>query len=217
MKRKIAKFLERFPSNTTSWADATDEVREMARMAREFLEEFEGVIVEPVDFRAIKTPAEWNVKGRAFILACYDRMKEETRKNYDEWFVSWFGQEQDKVFDAVRAFLKKATRIDARHAQFWLEQVNLPFRTAAFSLQCGARKYRVKIDQPGNTISLVEISVHNRIELDRSNPLNGFSMQQFESERVLHTHRLYRYLPRDTFSEFLLNNCKSMHQENISC
>lgn len=210
MRRKIAKFLEQFPTNTTSWADATDEVQDMARTAREFLEEFEGVIVEPVDFCAVKTPAEWNAKGRAFILACYDRMKEDTRKNYDEWFVSRFGHVQDKVFDAVRAFLKKATKIDARHAPFWLEQVNLPFRTAAFSLQCGARKYRVRIDQPGNTISLVEISVLRRIELDKCNPLNGFSMQQIESERVLHTHRLYRYLPRDIFSEFLLTHSKSL-------
>lgn len=195
MRSKIAKFLERFPTNTTSWAEATDEVRDMARAAREFLEEYEGMIVEPVDFRAIKTPAEWNAKGRTFILACYDKMKEETRKNYYEWFVSWFGSEQDHLFDAVRAFFKQATGIDARHARLWLEQTSMPSRTATISLRCGARRFRVEINHCGNTICLLEISVHRRIELDRRNPLNGFSMKKVESERVLHTHRLDRYLP----------------------
>ncbi|WP_348715913.1 hypothetical protein [uncultured Alistipes sp.] len=50
MKTKIEEFLERFPKNATCWSQATDEVRDMARTARELLEECEGVIVEPVDF-----------------------------------------------------------------------------------------------------------------------------------------------------------------------
>lgn len=58
MRTKIEEFLERFPKNATCWSQATDEVRDMARKARELLEEYEGVIVEPVNFRAIETPAE---------------------------------------------------------------------------------------------------------------------------------------------------------------
>lgn len=72
MKREIEKFLEQFPTDATSWAQATDEVRDLARFAREHLEEYDGVIVEPVDFRHAKTPAEWNTKGRAFILSTFD-------------------------------------------------------------------------------------------------------------------------------------------------
>ena len=55
MKREIERFLEQFPTDATSWAQATDEVRDLARLAREHLEEYDGVIVEPVDFRHAKT------------------------------------------------------------------------------------------------------------------------------------------------------------------
>ena len=79
MKREIEKFLEQFPTDATSWAQATDEVRDLARLAREHLEEYDGVIVEAVDFRHAKTPAEWNTKGREFILDSFDRMQERAR------------------------------------------------------------------------------------------------------------------------------------------
>ena len=73
MRTNIERFLEKFPKNATNWSQATDEVRDMARTVRELLEEYEGVIVAPVDFRAVKTPAEWNTEGREFILTDYDR------------------------------------------------------------------------------------------------------------------------------------------------
>lgn len=95
MKREIEKFLEQFPTDAANWAQATDEVRDLARFAREYLEEYEGVIVEPVDFRHAKTPAEWNTKGRAFILGSFERMQERTRKAYYEKFRAYFGQEED--------------------------------------------------------------------------------------------------------------------------
>ena len=90
MKEKIEKFLEQFPKDATSWARATDEVRDLARTSREYLENYEGVIVKPVDFMHIKTPAEWNTKGRNYILANFDRMQESTRKAFYEQFRDWF-------------------------------------------------------------------------------------------------------------------------------
>ena len=95
MRREIEQFLEQFPTDATSWAQATDEVRELARMAREHLEELEEVIVEPVDFRHAKTPAEWNSRGRAFILTCFDRMQGQTRRAFYERFKDWFGSEEE--------------------------------------------------------------------------------------------------------------------------
>ena len=53
------------------------------------------MIVEAVDFRHAKTPSEWNTKGRAFILDCFDRMQECTRKAYYEKFRAYFGQEEE--------------------------------------------------------------------------------------------------------------------------
>ena len=91
MKTKIEKFLERFPKDATSWAQATDEIRDLARTSREYLEDYDGVIVGPVDFKHISTPAEWNTKGRDYILANIDRMKALTRKAFFDYFYNWVG------------------------------------------------------------------------------------------------------------------------------
>ena len=52
MLHKIEKFLEQFPTNATSWREATDEVRELARASREMLDEYDDIKVEAVDFTA---------------------------------------------------------------------------------------------------------------------------------------------------------------------
>ena len=49
MKTKIEKFLAHFSKDATSWAQATDEVRDLARTSREYLADYDGVIVEPMD------------------------------------------------------------------------------------------------------------------------------------------------------------------------
>lgn len=95
MKAQIERFLERFPKNATSWAQATDEVRDMACTAREYLEEYEGAIIEPVDFRSIKTPAEWNTKGRDYILTNFDRMANATKERFYDYFREWFEGEEE--------------------------------------------------------------------------------------------------------------------------
>lgn len=95
-KAKIEKFLENFPKDATSWAVAGDEVRDLARTAREYLEEYDGVIVEPVDFVHIKNPAEWNTKGRNYILACMGRMKVSTFQKYYQYFHDFFVGEDEE-------------------------------------------------------------------------------------------------------------------------
>ena len=56
MFNKIEKFLEQFPTNATSWSQATDEVYDLARTSREFLDEYDDVKVEAVDFATLGTP-----------------------------------------------------------------------------------------------------------------------------------------------------------------
>jgi len=90
MKNGIEKFLERFPKDTTNGAKATDEVRDLARTSREYLEDFDDVIVEPINFKAITTPAEWNTKGRDYIMANFDRMSARAKEAYYERFIEWF-------------------------------------------------------------------------------------------------------------------------------
>ena len=90
MIQKIEKFLEQFPTDATSWRQATDEVRDLARVSREFLDEYDGIKVEAVDFTAIKTPAEWNTLGRESIMRNYDMMRPRTQQLFYEQFENWF-------------------------------------------------------------------------------------------------------------------------------
>ena len=90
MYNKIEKFLEQFPTDATSWVQATDEVRDLARASREMLDEYDDIKVEAVDFTAIRTPAEWNTLGREAILRNYDMMRPRTQMLFFERFEDWF-------------------------------------------------------------------------------------------------------------------------------
>ena len=58
MFNKIEKFLEQFPTDATSWTQAIDEVYDLACTSREFLDEYDDVKVEAVDFATLDTPAK---------------------------------------------------------------------------------------------------------------------------------------------------------------
>ena len=90
MLNKIERFLDKFPTNATSWREATDEVRDLARVSREMLDEYDDITVEAVDFTAIRTPAEWNTLGREAILRNYDMMRPRTQMLFFERFEDWF-------------------------------------------------------------------------------------------------------------------------------
>ena len=90
MLHKIEKFLEQFPTDATSWKEATDEVRELARTSREMLDEYDDIKVEAVNFTATRTPAEWNTLGREAILRNYDMMRPRTQILFYERFEDWF-------------------------------------------------------------------------------------------------------------------------------
>ena len=102
---------------------------------------------------------------------------------------------QDLLLDASRAFFGQVTKLDARYARLTLMQANTRYRLATVSVRYGVREFRVEIDRYRNTIRLSEITVHRRLGFDHRNPLNGFAMQEIEHVRLLHTHRLDRYLP----------------------
>jgi DNA replication protein DnaC len=90
IREKIEKFLSKFPKNATSWKDATDEIRDLSRRSKEYLEEYDQIIVEHIDFKKCKTPAQWNTKGRKHVLANIDRMSEQTKIAFYEFFDNWF-------------------------------------------------------------------------------------------------------------------------------
>lgn len=89
----IEKFLSQFPDNAQSWDKATDEVRDMARWAKEHINELDMNLTEheyeekgypALDFRIIKTPSEWNTKAKQYIRDAYNHMSERTRERYVE-------------------------------------------------------------------------------------------------------------------------------------
>ena len=90
MLNKIERFLEQFPTDATSWVQATDEVRDLARASREMLDEYDDIKVEAVDFTAIRTPAEWNTRAREAVMRNYDMMRPRTQMLFFERFEDWF-------------------------------------------------------------------------------------------------------------------------------
>ena len=86
MLNKIEKFLEQFPTDATSWSQATDEVYDLARISREFLDEYDDVKVEAVDFAILDTPAKWNSICREAIWRNYDLMRPHTQLLFHDYF-----------------------------------------------------------------------------------------------------------------------------------
>ena len=91
MFNKIEKFLEQFPTDATTWMQATDEVYDLARTSREFLDEYDDVKVEAVDATTLRTPAEWNTVCREVILRNYDLMRPHTQLLFHDYFTERYG------------------------------------------------------------------------------------------------------------------------------
>ena len=90
MFNKIEKFLEQFPTDATSWTQATDEVYDLACTSREFLDEYDDVKVEAVDFATLDTPGKWNSVCREAIWRNYALMYPRTQLLFLERFEDWF-------------------------------------------------------------------------------------------------------------------------------
>ena len=90
MFNRLENFLEQFPTNATSWSQATDEVYDLARTSREFLDDYDDVKVEVVDAATLRTPAEWNTVCREVILRNYDLMRPRTQLLFFERFEDLF-------------------------------------------------------------------------------------------------------------------------------
>lgn len=92
-------FLSQFPDNAASWADATDEIRDMARTAKEYYNEITLDVLsedpkglKPLDFRSLKTPSQWNTQGKKYIRDTYKKMNAQAREQFLERFSHWFSQ-----------------------------------------------------------------------------------------------------------------------------
>ena len=86
MFNRLENFLEQFPTNATSWSQATDEVYDLARTSREFLDEYDDVKVEAVDFATLDTTAKWNSVCREAIWRNYVLMRPHTQLLFFDYF-----------------------------------------------------------------------------------------------------------------------------------
>lgn len=100
MYKKLLKFLEKFPNNTQSWSEATDEIRDIARGARESHTELDLDLLydewetnpeapQPLDFRKLKSPSAWNTEGKKYIIEMLDKMGAEAANSFFDDYEDW--------------------------------------------------------------------------------------------------------------------------------
>lgn len=88
LNNNLKNFLNHFSDDATCWSEATDEIRECAKMIRESHSEFVGEI-EALNFRFIPTPAEWNKRAKNFIVKYWPELPVQQKKEIDD-FISNF-------------------------------------------------------------------------------------------------------------------------------
>ena len=104
---------------------------------------------------------------------------------------------QEQLLETARMFFGEALRVDAQHARLSIKSAGTNYHRAVVGIIFGARQFEVEINLPGNTIRLVEVTTLQKFRFDHRNPLNGFTLKDVRSERVLRTHRLECYLPSE--------------------
>jgi hypothetical protein len=79
-----------FPPQTTCWSQATDEVRDMCRAAREMA----GVAEElAVDFQSLNTPSAWNSEGIAGMIKFYSMLNNDQQREFCHRFGRFLRQQ----------------------------------------------------------------------------------------------------------------------------
>lgn len=86
----LNKFLNKFPNDATSWRFATDEIRDIARTAKEYYNELENKNIQACNFRSFTKPSAWNTKGKKYINMVYNKMNPKTKKQFNDYLKRHF-------------------------------------------------------------------------------------------------------------------------------
>ena len=86
----LKDFLDEFPNDAKSWRYATDEIRDIARKAKEYINELQNADMEACNFKSFKTPSQWNTEGKKYIMKVYNKMNERTKKEFDDYLFRSF-------------------------------------------------------------------------------------------------------------------------------
>ena len=83
-REDLVRFLDdNFDSSATGWKFSNSgELMDISRISREYVEEYDGIKVDPVDFRPIKQPNIWNTEGKLSVLNNFDKMSKNTQKRF---------------------------------------------------------------------------------------------------------------------------------------
>lgn len=93
-----AAIAAQFPPDANCWSRATDEVRDMARWARETL----GLGEEhAANFRAFSTPAQWNRVGTDVIVRFYETMTDAQRSKFVNQVNASFSLDGKGLFERI--------------------------------------------------------------------------------------------------------------------
>jgi hypothetical protein len=85
---KINAILSKFPTDASQWSQATDEIRDLARLVRNAYNELtidviqgEPGYVQALDFRSFRTPAQWNTEFKAQILGLWAKLSDWAKES----------------------------------------------------------------------------------------------------------------------------------------
>jgi hypothetical protein len=113
---KLDKFLSQFPDNAKSWGQATDEIRDLARSAKEHINEYDLDVPaddakahKPLDFQKLSTPAEWNTKGKKYIKDAVAKMSDTAKNAFMKEHSEWFGKGVVDELEKARSGVYKNT------------------------------------------------------------------------------------------------------------
>ncbi len=88
MLRELESYLDEFPDDAQSWAQATDEIQDLAREAKECYNSFAEDVVFALDFRNFSTPAEWNREGKKYIIRVYKKMSPKAKRKFNKYLLA---------------------------------------------------------------------------------------------------------------------------------
>lgn len=79
---KLEQFMDKYPDDANSWSEATDEMKDLARIARETYNETSSNTIEPLNFRSFRYPSEWNSESKKFVRETYQKMSKEGKESF---------------------------------------------------------------------------------------------------------------------------------------
>lgn len=96
-ENKLEKFMAQFPDNTTSWGEATDEIRDLANAVRcayngHVIDVVEGEpgYVEPVSPIHFSSAGEFNRLHKEQIRELWPQLTDHAKEEVSDFYADWF-------------------------------------------------------------------------------------------------------------------------------